>query len=181
MEKVKLDYVIVCEGKSDQAFLQSFIDTIFVTTNGSDVPRETIEYIRQLSKTRQIVVLTDPDFPGKQIRDKLDANIPGLHHAFMPKEKCIKHGKVGVAESDRETVLLALSKIVSAPSSSSSGWLSMSDLFDLGLVGEGSEKRRKMVQEKLGIGFCNAKTTLKRLNSLNVNRSQLEEILNGRI
>ena len=72
--KVKYPNVIVVEGKMDKDLLQSFLDADIITTNGSEVSRETIEYIRALSKTRTIVVLTDPDAPGKRtarLRDSL--------------------------------------------------------------------------------------------------------------
>ena len=43
MKKI-INAIIVVEGKSDVQFLESFIDAEFVITNGSDVPRETINY-----------------------------------------------------------------------------------------------------------------------------------------
>jgi ribonuclease M5 len=56
------------------------------------------------AELRTVVVLTDPDAPGKRIRDLLDEHIPGLLHAFIPKEKAIKHHKVGVAESSKDVI-----------------------------------------------------------------------------
>ena len=47
MEKLFVDGVIVVEGKSDVTFLQEFVDAIFVTTNGSEISKETIEYIKE--------------------------------------------------------------------------------------------------------------------------------------
>jgi ribonuclease M5 len=79
------DPILVVEGASDKAFISTFLEADFVITNGSEVSRETIEYLKEAKKTRDIVVLTDPDSPGKRIRDILDQNIPGLLHAFVPK------------------------------------------------------------------------------------------------
>ena len=53
MEKYCIDGVIVVEGKSDVTFLQEFIDAIFVTTNGSEISKETINYIKELKKKYQ--------------------------------------------------------------------------------------------------------------------------------
>ena len=64
--------IIVVEGKTDVQFLSTFLDVEFVITNGSSVPSSTIDYLKKSVKERKIIVLTDPDFPGKQIRDKLD-------------------------------------------------------------------------------------------------------------
>ena len=101
--------ILVVEGASDKAFISAFLDADIVITNGSEVPCETIEYLKEAKKSRDIVVLTDPDSPGKRIRDILDQNIPGLLHAFVPKEHSIKHHKVGVAESTEWDVMNALS------------------------------------------------------------------------
>ena len=125
--------IIVVEGTSDEAFISSFLDADIVVTNGSSVPRETIEYLKKASEHRDIVVLTDPDSPGKRIRDILDQNIEGLQHAFVLKEHAIKHHKVGVAESSKEDVLMALSHLVPSKNNRR-GNLVMSDLFDLGLM-----------------------------------------------
>ena len=88
--KTRIEPLLVVEGATDVAFLQSFLDADFVITNGSEVSRETIDYLKAVKKSREIVVLTDPDFPGQRIRNILDQEIPGLLHAFIPKEKAIK-------------------------------------------------------------------------------------------
>lgn len=55
-----------------------------------------------------IIILTDPDFPGMQIRNKILKEIPNAKQAFVRKEVSIKHHKVGVAESTKEEVNNAL-------------------------------------------------------------------------
>lgn len=177
MDKIKYPAVIVVEGTSDVAFLGSFLETEFVITNGSDVPRETIEYLKKIKEKKDIVVLTDPDYPGKRIRAILDEQIPGLLHAFVRKEKSIKHHKVGVAESTRGEVLMALSHIV-PQESETPGTLTMSDLQDLGLMGgDLASLKRKKLQESLCLGFGNAKTLLRRLNALAITKEEIEEVL----
>ena len=176
MERIKYPAVIVVEGASDKTLLESFVETEIVITNGSDVPRETILYLKELSKTRDIVVLTDPDSPGKRIRDVLDKEIPGLLHAYIPKDKAIKKGKVGVAESDRETILEALNHLVPSPSKAKEGTITYADLAELGLVGaENSAEKREAVGKKLHIGFGNGKTFLKRVNALGISLEELKE------
>ena len=104
--------IVVVEGKTDVAFLSEFIDAEFVITNGSDVPFKTIEYLKKAQEKRDIFVLTDPDSPGKKIRDTLDQYIPNLKHCFVSKEQSIKKNKVGVAESTKEEVLKALENYI---------------------------------------------------------------------
>lgn len=175
----KYPALIVVEGKTDRDLIESFLDADIITTNGSAVSRETIDFIKEAKKVRDVVVLTDPDFPGKKIRDVLDANIPGLLHAYVPKEKCIKHHKVGVAESNKEVVLEALSHLI--PSSSvASPSITYGDLYELGLVsGPSSASRREILNQKLHLGFTNGKSLLKRVNALGLTRKDLEDALNG--
>ncbi len=173
--KTKIDAVIVVEGKSDIQFLESFIDAILVSTNGSDVPRETIDYLLNLSHTKDIIVLTDPDSPGKRIRDILDANIPNLKHAYVEKSKSIKKHKVGVAESSKEHVLESLKHLIYSKDMKL-GDISMEQLYQIGLTGQpnSAELRQKVMQE-LHLGFGNAKTMLKRINQLNITIEELEK------
>lgn len=173
----KINAVIVVEGKSDQSFLESFIDAEFVLTNGSDVPRETINYLKELSKSKKIIVLTDPDSPGKRIRSIIQEHIPNVIHAFVDKKYCIKKHKVGIAECDKEHVLEALENLCDE-GTTSIGNLTMNDLFSLNLVGAiDSSLRRDYVSSHFHIGHNNAKSLLKRLNSLNISFEELEEFL----
>jgi len=171
--------IIVVEGSSDEAFISSFLDADIVKTNGSDVPCETIEYLKKASKYRDIVVLTDPDSPGKRIRDILERNIEGLQHAFVLKEHAIKHHKVGVAESSKEDVMGALSHLIPTKRNER-GNLTMADLFDLGLAGyENASQKRSVLEHNLHVGHTNGKTLLKRLNALGLSRKEIEAAING--
>ena len=177
MDRIHYPAVLVVEGTSDVAFLSSFLDAEFVTTNGSDVPRETINYLKEAIKKKDVVVLTDPDYPGRRIRSVLDENIPGLLHAFVRKENSIKHHKVGVAESTKEEVLLALSHVVPSKTGEQ-GTLTMTDLMEFGLMGGVESKAlRQKVEERLHLGHGNAKTLLRRMNALCVGKEDIEEAM----
>ena len=179
MSKVHYEALIVVEGATDKALLTSFLDSEIVITNGSDVPRGTIDYIKKCSATRDVVVLTDPDSPGKRIRDVLDAEIPGLYHAYIPKEKCIKRHKVGVAESSKEDILEALSHIVPSKTQSK-GNLTYADLLKLGLVGSANaDLLRRKVSSAFHLGECNGKAFLKRVNALSLSKEELEQAIHG--
>ena len=170
--KTKINGIIVVEGKTDVEFLSSFIDAEFVITNGSSIPEKTIDYLKESKK--DIYVLTDPDFPGTKIRNTLNKFIPNLKHCFISKENSIKHGKVGVAEGQKEEILEAL-KNVYVESPEIKGNLTSADLVELGLSGQpDSEEKRKRVCEKYHLGHCNAKTFLRRLNSCNITKEELK-------
>ena len=174
MSKIPCSSIIVVEGVSDEALLRSFLDADIVTTNGSAVSRETIEYLQEAAKTRSIIVLTDPDSPGKRIRDLISQYVPTAKHAFVRKEKSIKHRKVGVAESSKDEVLLALSHLIPAEPPVR-GTLTNADLLSLGLAGcAGADSKRQEVEAKLHLGHGNAKTFLKRANALNLSFDDLK-------
>lgn len=173
MKKI-IDGIIVVEGKSDVEFLSSYIDAEYVITNGSALNKETIDYLK--NTRREIYVLTDPDFPGKKIRDELSQNIANLKHVFIKKENSIKNGKVGVAEGDINEIIAAFENVY-VEKECSKGSLTMFDLCELGFSGdEESEKLRKKVSEKLNLGYCNAKTFLKRLNNNGVTKEELKKL-----
>ena len=172
---MKINGIVVVEGKTDVSFLSSFIDSEFVITNGSEISKETIEYLKNSNK--DIYVLTDPDSPGERIRKILDENISGLHHCFVKKEKSIKNGKVGVAESTKEEIENAFKNYVTTKKPEE-GDLTMDDLVKLGLSGsKDANKIRIELSNKLHLGHCNAKTFLKRLNYRNINIEELKQLL----
>ena len=163
MKKI-INGIIVVEGITDVAFLSEFIDAEFVTTNGSDIPQSTVEYLKKAQEKRDIFVLTDPDAPGKKIRDTLDQFIPNLKHCFVSKECSIKKNKVGVAESTKEEVLKAIDNFIQT-TKENVGNITHSDLVQLKLEGdECSASRREKVIHMYHLGYCNAKTFLKRIN-----------------
>lgn len=173
--KNKVDALIIVEGQSDIDFLSSFLDCEFYKVNGSAINEKDISFIKKAKQKQQIIILTDPDFPGIQIRSKINEKIPGCYNAFVRKEVSIKNHKVGVAESTKEEVLTAL-KDAKFYSNKIIGTLKIVDLYKCGLLGqEDSAKIRKEVCELLSLGYCNGKTMLKRLNMLGIDIETLEE------
>lgn len=172
--KKKIDAVIVVEGKSDVAFLTNFLDADFVTTNGSALSKETLRYLQTIAKQRDIIILTDPDFPGLQIRARIEEQIPQVYHAYVRKENAIRHHKVGVAESSRDEVLRALERIELQRKKQRSQ-LTMQDLMDVGCVGEAhSFSLRKKIERDFCLGSIrSAKQLLKQLQMIGVQKQDL--------
>lgn len=175
MKKIK--EVIVVEGKSDKQFLETFLDADFVICNGSAVDGFSKDYLIELSKTRGVIILTDPDYPGEKIRKEVSSYLKEAKHAFVRKEFSIKNHKVGVAEASKQEVLRALENVVTL-SNVTKGNLTATDMFLLNLSGSNSSKNKQKVIEHFNLGVCNSKTLLKRLNSLNISKEELEKIIN---
>ena len=169
--------LIVVEGTTDKNYLSSFIDSSFYIVNGSAITSKDLEFIKLTSKNKQIIILTDPDFPGMQIRNKINNYVKGCYNAFVKKELSIKNHKVGVAECDKNEILRALQNIKTFEKSGEN-ILNLEDLFELGLSGTvNSKELRTHVSEHYNIGYCNAKQMLFRLNCLNVTKQELEEVI----
>lgn len=170
--------VIVVEGTSDVNKLCLLVDADFVITNGSEVSRETIEYIRILSLSRQIIVFTDPDYPGQRIRNIINQNVNGCFNAFVEKDKAIKHHKVGVAEATNEAILDALNNMIQYQEIEIEEPLTNDDLYELGLIGQNnSSDKRNYLSQYFHLGIVNGKTLLKRLNMLQIDKVKLKEVL----
>lgn len=175
----KINEIIVVEGKSDKQFLETFLNADILTCNGSAIDGFDKNYLIELSKTRGVIILTDPDYPGQRIRNEISSYLPVCKHAFVRKENSIKRHKVGVAEASKEEVLFALENVVSFDESKK-GSLNETDMMLLKLSGLDSTANKEKVIKHFNIGHCNSKTLLKRLNLLNVSKETLEAILNDK-
>ena len=175
----KINEIIVVEGKSDKQFLETFLNADILTCNGSAIDGFDKNYLIELSKTRGVIILTDPDYPGQRIRNEISSYLPVCKHAFVRKENSIKKHKVGVAEASKEEVLFALENVVSFDESKK-GSLNETDMMLLKLSGLDSSANKEKVIKHFNIGHCNSKTLLKRLNLLNVSKETLEAILNDK-
>ena len=171
--------IIVVEGKSDKQFLETFLKADILTCNGSAIDGFDRQYLIELSKTRGVIVLTDPDYPGERIRKEVSSYLPVCKHAFVRKENSIKKHKVGVAEASKEEVLRALENVVTFDETSK-GNLTETDLFLLNISGPNSSKNKEKVINRFHLGYCNSKTLLKRLNLLKVSKEALEIIINDK-
>lgn len=170
--------VIVVEGKTDIDKLQKITNSIIVSTNGSDVPRETIEYIKELSKDRKIIILTDPDFPGLRIRNILNKEIPGAYNAFVLREKASNGKKLGVAETPIEEIKKALEHAKVFDVKKEEYIYSLNDLYELGLVGKNnSSSLREKICKHYKLGYGNAKALVKRLSSLGITKEEVLKYL----
>ena len=173
---MKIKEVIVVEGKTDTALLQSFLDCDTIETDGTRVRKETMELIKKANETRGIIIMTDPDVPGKKIRDKILKEIPNCKQAFVNKKDAIKRNKVGIAETDPTNILKALENVTTYDVHRES--MTYSEFLDLNL--SGNSKKRLFVYDYFHLGYGNVKTLFKRLNMVGITKQQVEEALDGK-
>lgn len=167
--KFVLDAILVVEGKSDVLFLETFVKPIdFVITNGSEISKNTLNLIKEYSQRYKIVILTDPDFPGKKIRDIINSNIENCYNAFVSKSESIKKNKVGVAESTKEEVIKSLQNLHIFSKSSTSSEITLKELAEYGYFNINQKEFRNYIANKYHFDEVNTKTFIKRINLLNI-------------
>ncbi|WP_337744915.1 ribonuclease M5 [Megasphaera sp.] len=170
--------VLVVEGRSDVARIRaSHIDVDMITTDGFNLKPHTLEQIRCAYEKRGIIILTDPDRAGEQIRKFLTDRLPNAQHAFIPRPDAIANNDMGVEQASPEVIRLALSKVRCATYEPQATF-TMQDISAAGLNGTpDAADRRAEVGAILGIGYGNAKQFLKRLNHYGVTRDEWDDAL----
>ena len=169
MKKIK--EIIVVEGKSDTALLKELFEVDTIETHGLALDKKTLELIKEANKTRGVIVLTDPDFPGKKIRDQIQAVVPNCKHAFVSKKDATGKKKLGIAEANKEAVVLALENMVSFDANKQS--ITWNEFIDLDIIG--NKQRRLLVYDLFNLGYGNVKTLFKRLNMVWISK---DDVLN---
>ena len=167
--KCHISNIIVVEGKDDEAFLSSFIDAIYVKTNGYQIPKEEIDFLNNPRNQKPIIILTDSDEAGKQIRERLNKLVNKGLNIEVDIVKCNKKNKHGVAECERDEVINALKEHIDADSPKEI--ITNADIVALNI----DKSKRDAVCEDLKLGTCNNKTFIKRLNYLGYTKEELKK------
>ena len=176
---IEIKEIIVVEGKSDKQLLESFLKADILTCNGSAIDGFDKDYLINLSKTRGVIIFTDPDYPGQRIRNEISSYLPVCKHAFIEKKKAIKGHKVGIAETKKEDIIEALKNVVTFDNFNK-GNITTTDLYELKIAGNNSKDNKEKIIQHYKVGYCNSKTLLKRLNLLGLTRKDLENTLNDK-
>ena len=157
---VKIREAIVVEGKYDKNTLSQVVDATIFQTDGFGIMTngEMLAFLRKIAEKRGLIVLTDSDGAGFQIRNYLKSGIPGQHlkHAYIPdiagkerrKDKPGKEGKLGVEGMTPETIIGCLrnagATIEGESTAMTHNEISKTDLFDMGLSGAPDSKCRRL-------------------------------------
>lgn len=166
MDKLKIPYPVIVEGRYDKIRLCSVIEANIITTDGFGLFRkeEKAALIRTLARHGKIIVLTDSDGAGKVIRSHITQLIPGerLIQLYIPrvpgkerrKAKPSSEGMLGVEGMDGELLRRLFEPFAdeAAVDIMSRNPLSKTDFYIDGLSGgEGSGARRDALAAKLSL------------------------------
>ena len=166
MEKLKIPYPVIVEGKYDRLRLLSVMEGQIFTTDGFGIFKrhEKAALLRALAAKTPVVVLTDPDGAGKLIRAALTSWLPKerVIHLYVPrvdgkekrKEKPSAEGVLGVEGMENDLLLALLAPYADGGRAKRlcENPLSKTDFYIDGLTGgEGSTQRRDAFAQRLGL------------------------------
>ena len=172
---------IVVEGRDDVAAVSRAADALIIPTHGFGITKETWEVIAKANDEKGLIILTDPDHAGEQIRRMLTEKFPGAVQAYIARDDATDAGDIGVENATPETIWAALEKALEradeAPRQSADRtYAAAADLTQLGLAGcAGAAERRAAVCKSLGIGYGNAAAMIKKLKGFGIGIDELRQ------
>lgn len=190
-DRIKLDMPVIVEGKYDKIKLESVIDGIIITTDGFGIYKNSdkMSLIRRYAEKTGVIILTDSDGAGFQIRNALKSRIPGgrIINIYIPdvfgkerrKEKPSKEGKLGVEGIDVSVLIKAFKDAgVMSDSTVREKWADKQRLAADGLSGgDNSAERRKALCRVLGLPErLSAKGLIEALNTLCTEEEYIEAL-----
>ena len=181
MGKLKVEEIIVVEGKDDTRRLQQVLEVDTIETIGSAINDQILERIAHAQETRGVIVFTDPDFSGEKIRKTIMAEIPDAKHAFLPRDQAVpkkKGGSLGVEHASDEAILEALRKVVTPVAEDEAVGIDRATLMAYGLIaGDKAKERREALGDLLRIGYTNGKQLERRLAMFRIDEATFKDAM----
>ena len=178
---IKLDEIIIVEGKNDLSHLKSIVEAEIVVSGGTSMNQDFWSLLNFYSKSgKDFIVMVDPDSQGEKIRQSISKVYPSAKHIFIHANDARSNNKVGIEHANKKVIEEALKNIRSF--SNRTNKINYVDLTNLKLTGDvHSRNLRDKLTKKLGIGYCNAKTLLNRLNGIGIDLEVLKKTVEGLI
>ena len=198
--RIRLSRALVVEGKYDKIKLSALVDAVIIVTNGFRIYKD--EELRRLIRTyaekQGLIVLTDSDSAGRQIRGYIKSILPKELHSRIAsvhipqikgkerrKTEPSKEGTLGVEGIPSDTLRELLAPYSIGAEEIRRGAdcerITNSDMYEYGLSGGAdSAERRTALAERLGLpNGLSPKALLDLLNTL-YTKQQFEELIGRR-
>ena len=193
----RIKEAVIVEGRYDLMKLRSFLDTEIFETSGFRIYNDTQKrnLIKKIADISGIVILTDSDASGLQIRNYIKSFVPQdkIKNAYIPnvkgkerrKDRPSKEGYLGVEGLDENVIISCLKTagVTFLGENTDKGSLrkiSKTDLYLLGLSGKNnSSKIRKRLLESLGLPLYLSTNALLSVLNIMFTREELPEYLNS--
>ncbi|MBR2133700.1 MAG: DUF4093 domain-containing protein [Eubacterium sp.] len=153
---LKIKEAVIVEGKYDKIKLSNLIDALIIETNGFSIykDKEKLDFIKKLADERGVIILTDSDHSGTQIRNYLadvlkestykHIYIPDIYGKERRKAQPSKEGKLGVeGMSDALLAELFEKSKVNFSLTENNNPVTSYDLYELGISGRADAKEKK--------------------------------------
>ena len=162
MEKPKITLPILVEGKYDKSTILSMFSANVVTTGGFSVfnSKEKRLLIKRLAESGGIIILTDSDAGGRQIRSFVSGILPKekIFNLYIPKvegkekrkRQASKEGLLGVEGMSREVLTRVLDPFIDKGACEEKGKdldhreVTKLDFFTDGLSGSDNSKEKRI-------------------------------------
>ena len=154
--KKKIKEVIVVEGKDDISAVKNAVDAEVFQVNGHAVRKnKSIEILKLAYENKGLIILTDPDYAGEEIRKYLCKHFPNAKNAYISRVSGTKDGDIGVENASPKDIITALEK----------ARFSLDNSADL----------RALLGAELGIGYSNGKQFMAKLNRYGVSLEEFKK------
>ena len=174
--KKKIKEVIVVEGKDDISAVKNAVDAEVFQVNGHAVRKnKSIEILKLAYENKGLIILTDPDYAGDEIRKFLNKNFPNAKNAFISRVSGTKDGDIGVENASPDDIITALEK-ARFSLDNSENIFNLNLMLDYDLVGkDNSSDLRALLGAELGIGYSNGKQFMAKLNRYGVSLEEFKK------
>ena len=190
MEKLKIEKPIIVEGKYDKITLSSILDAHIITTGGFSLfnKKETLSLIKKLGEKHGIILLTDSDGGGRQIRSYITSALPKdkITQLYIPKIECkekrkrtaSKAGLLGVEGMDTEILYKLFLPFSSEAPLENVGGITKTDFYFDGLSGgEGSKEKRILLAKSLSLPDDMSANALLEAVNLLINKEDYDQLI----
>ena len=107
----RIEEIIVVEGRDDTAAVRRSVDAVTIETHGYGIRGETWERIARVYEDPGIVIFTDPDHAGREIRRAVKERFPRAGEANLTAQQAERKGDIGIENAEPEAILRALARV----------------------------------------------------------------------
>ncbi len=144
MQLPKIKEILVVEGRDDTAAIKKSVDAVTIETHGYGITDKTWKLMEEAYRGPGIIVFTDPDHAGEQIRRRILARFPNAGQAFLDRKSATKKDDIGIENADPESIRKALCKAHCVfDAKPAAPVFSQKDLLGAGLVGQADSAARR--------------------------------------
>lgn len=181
MIRMKISQAIVVEGRDDVDAVSKVVDALVIPTHGFGITKETWQLIDKAYREKGLIIFTDPDFSGEEIRRKITAKYEKAVQAYITRAEATEGDDIGVENASPDAIQKSIEKALNNrvyERKEVADKVEVNDLFRLNLQGQAESKELRIkLCEKLGIGYGNSKSLCKKLEYWGIGLKKLEQTI----